>query len=550
MGDESPFSNSPHSSYLEGVQKHLAADPEGALKLPSGDITRELYVQTGAVGVNAGSGGTGGGALLPPLQRSRSLEERRSSMASSLRIPGAFRREFHQRKHGWKMAPAGPLTRNFLEFLTVYGHFAGEDLEDEDYLACDLDVVVGDEESPLMVEGGEDNGTANNTGKSSSLKAFFLLLKAFIGTGVLFLPKAFSNGGLAFSAGMLVLFAALSFYCYYALARTTTITGVSSFVDLGDQLFGPTMKYLILISIVVSQLGFVAAYTIFTAENLGAFLANTTGVKLPVWALVGFEALFLVPMSLIRNLTRLSLAALLANVFILGGLVTIVAYASADLLKNGPEPVQMFNKGSWSLFVGVAIFAFEGIGLIIPVQQSMRHPQNFPLVLAAVIVVCVVLFVGIGSLGYLTYGEKVQTVVIMNLPQTSPAVISIQLFYAMAIMLSVPLQLLPAIRILEARIFRKRLSGKVDPHTKWAKNVSRAAITLLTCLLAWEGSANLDLFVSFVGCFACVPLVYMYPPMLHARVMGEGRFWTKAADWALVFFGGFAALYTTYQLLV
>lgn len=39
-------------------------------------------------------------------------------------------------------------------------------------------------------------------------------------------------------------------------------------LDIGGTLYGPWMRYLILASIVVSQLGFVAAYTIFVAENL------------------------------------------------------------------------------------------------------------------------------------------------------------------------------------------------------------------------------------------------------------------------------------------
>lgn len=467
-------------------------------------------------------------------------------MASSMRLPGGFRREFQRRRYGWKLETAGPLTRNFLEFLTIYGHFAGEDLEDEDFLACDLDPASTiDEESPLISDSG-DNDSAN---KTSAIKAFFLLLKAFIGTGVLFLPKAFSNGGLGFSIGMLILFSIMSFYCYYVLAKTTIITGVTSFVDLGDQLFGKVMKYLILISIVVSQLGFVAAYTIFTAENLKAFVFNTIGIELEIWMVVIFESLFFVPMSFIRNLTKLSLAALLANVFILGGILTIVIYSFMDLAKTGVKEVKMFNSNSWSLFIGVAIFAFEGIGLIIPVQQSMKHPEKFPLVLGAVIFVCVILFVGVGSLGYLTYGEDVRTVVIMNLPQDSIPVIAIQLFYALAIMLSVPLQLLPAIRIMEARMFEKRQSGKVDVKTKWIKNLTRAVVTLFTCVLAWFGSANLDLFVSFVGCFACVPLVYMYPPMLHAKVIGKEQRGFKIMDWVLVVFGGFAAIYTTYELL-
>ena len=40
------------------------------------------------------------------------------------------------------------------------------------------------------------------------------------------------------------------------------------FADLGGTLYGPWMRYSILGSIVLSQLGFVAAYTIFVSQNL------------------------------------------------------------------------------------------------------------------------------------------------------------------------------------------------------------------------------------------------------------------------------------------
>ena len=39
-------------------------------------------------------------------------------------------------------------------------------------------------------------------------------------------------------------------------------------------MYGPWMRYLILGSIVVSQVGFVAAYTIFVAENLQVSLSS------------------------------------------------------------------------------------------------------------------------------------------------------------------------------------------------------------------------------------------------------------------------------------
>ncbi|KAG0675686.1 hypothetical protein C6P40_001406 [Pichia californica] len=532
---------------LKNVSKHLPTDPQNALKLPSGDITRDLY------------------HLSQPnkLRRSKSMSgneiERRGSMASQMRLPGGFRRDFIQmkkKKFGYTLTQPTFLTKNFLEFLTIYGHFAGEDIEDEDFLACDYDTSSPDkidEESPLLQQHQQQQQQQNklnsdsDSHKSSSLKAFFLLLKAFVGTGILFLPKAFSNGGLAFCIILLLLFSILSYYCYLFLSQTTIVTGISSFAELGNKLYGKTLKILILVSIVSAQIGFVAAYTVFTAENLKAFIKNTLNLDYPLYYFVIFETICFAPMSLIRNITKLSLAALLANVFILTGIATIIFYTSKDLILNGPSEIQMFNKDNWSLFIGVAIFAFEGIGLIIPVQQSMRNPEDFPKVLLAVICVCCFLFIGIGCLCYITYGENVQTVVILNLPQDSIAVISIQFFYALAIMLSVPLQILPAIRLMESRIFKRRLSGRIDPKTKIFKNLFRIFVTFITSIIAYLGSSNLDLFVSFIGCIACIPLVYMYPPMLHLKVVAKTKI-SKGVDIFLTIIGGIALIYTTSQL--
>ncbi|KAG7694902.1 hypothetical protein KL930_001225 [Ogataea haglerorum] len=536
-----PLSSS-HSSAIDdptlwkNVSKHLATDANGSLKLAGGDITRDLYTLP---------------AKKNNLRRSRSLTgadlpgERRGSAASQIRLPGGFRRQFilHKNsKYGHQLSKPTFFTRNFLEFLSIYGHFAGEDLEDEDYLACSYVIDKDtDEETPLL-EPRAHGGTA------STLKSFFLLLKSFVGTGVLFLPRAFYNGGILFCTLTLLFFGALSYWCYYILVLTKVKTRVSSFGDIGMILYGRNMKLLILSSIILSQIGFVAAYTIFTAENLRAFVLNFFGVDISLGNWVVMECVVFIPLSLIRNITKLSLAALLANIFILSGLVTIVYYASLDLIENGPAHVELFNQDKWSLFIGVAIFAFEGIGLIIPVQESMKHPEQYPKVLGAVIIVCSILFIGVGSLGYMTYGDQVNTVVILNLPQSSIAVRSIQLFYAIAILLSAPLQLLPAIRIIESRLYKRR-SGKTDSATKWSKNMFRTCMVVGTSLIAYLGSSNLDQFVSFVGSFACIPLVYMYPPMLHYKICAHTRL-MKIIDMSLVVLGGVAMVYTSYQVIV
>jgi proton-coupled amino acid transporter len=70
-----------------------------------------------------------------------------------------------------------------------------------------------------------------------------------------------------FSAVTLVLIALISLFSFLLLVETKSVVP-GSFGDIGGAIYGKWMRRAILTSVVVSQLGFVAAYTIFVAENL------------------------------------------------------------------------------------------------------------------------------------------------------------------------------------------------------------------------------------------------------------------------------------------
>jgi proton-coupled amino acid transporter len=105
-----------------------------------------------------------------------------------LKDPGGFRRHFVVDK-AVKQGKAPPhwMTRTFVEFLALYGHFGGEDLsEDEDDDEDEDDPFTrhrhsgdGDERTPLIRRPSGEQQEGNVT----SSKAVLLLIKAFFGTG-------------------------------------------------------------------------------------------------------------------------------------------------------------------------------------------------------------------------------------------------------------------------------------------------------------------------------------------------------------------------------
>jgi len=251
---------------------------------------------------------------------------------SEISVPGGFRREFmssHAKKEGKN--PPHWITSNFIDFLTLYGHYAGDDDFDEDYFSEDYGIsdyedeeseeesdeenemnlinhnkfenniyfdnekhkifetkssyeVLDNEEcnyhnksklsievenitenTPLLPSSSHSSlshhkskgnkqkkNNSSSQGTASEGKTLFLLLKAFVGTGILFLPKAFSNGGIIFSLILLALSGWLTYFTMILLIRCSEKFG-GSYGDIGKQLFGKPFKYMIQFSIALTQ---------------------------------------------------------------------------------------------------------------------------------------------------------------------------------------------------------------------------------------------------------------------------------------------------------
>lgn len=560
----SPRSDGPSAKAkqaLETVAPGLDEDEFSSLRLQGGDITRPIYRWTEEA--EARAQGRGRNQRSQSFHVSRPYPEDEVLDIGSIKAPGGMRRNYLRRVaaspsplgRGSEEATlaerrGGPrpklLTSNFIEFLTLYGHFAGEELEEDDevlepdeYFSSDefddTRVAFDDggseedrepmEDSALLTPGRRKRRRKDRggSGQNSSWGATLLLLKSFVGTGVLFLPKAYLNGGMLFSNLVLLFVACLSYYCFVLLVNTR-LAVEGSFGDIGGILYGKWMRAMILSSIVLSQIGFVAAYIVFTSENLQAFVLAVSNCQtlIPIKYMILMQMTVFLPFSLLRDISKLAITALIADGLILLGLIYLYYYNILTIVRNhGVADIVSFNPKDWTLFIGTAIFTFEGIGLIIPIQESMRKPRNFPWVLGGVMIIITILFISMGALSYAAYGSKTETVVILNLPQDDKFVNAVQFMYSLAILLSTPLQIFPAIRITETELFTR--SGKYNPYIKWQKNVFRFFVVMLCAAIAWGGADDLDKFVALVGCFACVPLVYIYPV-------------SRTSVWLLIFF--------------
>jgi solute carrier family 36 (proton-coupled amino acid transporter) len=102
------------------------------------------------------------------------------------------------------------------------------------------------------------------------------------------------------------------------------------------------------------------------------------------------------------------------------GLIICYYYSTQDLpplTERNFLPKNLFHQ--LPLFFGTTIFAFEGIALVLPLQNAMRKPQSFSKVLGVLnvgMVFVTAIYISFGAIGYWKYGEDTEGSLTLNLP--------------------------------------------------------------------------------------------------------------------------------------
>ncbi|KAI8979096.1 transmembrane amino acid transporter protein-domain-containing protein [Mycotypha africana] len=384
-------------------------------------------------------------------------------------------------------------------------------------------------------------------GTATSGKALFMLLKAFVGTGVVFLPRSFASGGLILSICLMIVIASICSLSFHILIKAQQSVG-GSYGEVARTLYGNWLYHLIDFFLCISQMVFVASYLIFISENIGLAVQTLNHCVTPfdarhyIWVVL----IVVIPITWIRKIAKLSYLAIIADIFILFGLACVVYFSSTAIVsQRGPGPnLKFVDSSSFGLMIGTAVFSFEGIGMVVPIVEGMKEPHNFGSVLLLGMVICTSIFVFIGSIGYIAYGDRTQASVVANMPR-EPLSITVQLLYSLAMILSSPFMLYPPLTIIEHALFKKHRSDRTHLRYKWLENFTRSLIPLTCAAISFGvGADGLDKFVSLVGSIACMPLCFIFPGMFHYKITRSS--FAKFCDVILILWGVGIEAYTLY----
>ena len=342
------------------------------------------------------------------------------------------------------------------------------DLEEEDWQRTPSTPTARRplDRSPSWLEDVEARREARQSGFTLQ-QAFLATVKSAVGPAVLYMPRGFEEGGLAFSLGMLVLSFALFGLGATRLLEAWALHG-RSYSGLMGKAFGLKGVYLCRVTIVLQQCGICLTYVIFIATNCRELWAYWTGATPTLATCCALQLLVLVPLSWIRDMQTFATTNLIANALILYALIVLALHATTTIAHDPPASLStlpLFNRESFYLFVGTSAFVYEGsAALVVPLQEaaasrtgaptwrSTRRFSTNPPKMYGPVRTCagiIATYICFGALNWIAYGKSTQVVLTLNLPR-GPWKASVQLAYSLAVVFTFPLQLYPAVQILKS----------------------------------------------------------------------------------------------------
>lgn len=201
-----------------------------------------------------------------------------------------------------------------------------------------------------------------------------------------------------------------------------------SFADVAESAFanGPIAlrcmskfaRYFVTISLFSTYFGSCSVYAVIVGDNARQMYLYYTDHEIDIRICILVFMLPLILLSCIRNLKFYAPVSMVANLCMATGLGITIYYFVTDLPALNTRPI-MGDISSIPSSIAITIFAIEAIGMVMPLENQMKTPQNFVGafgVLSQGMTMITFVYILLGFFGYWCFGNATEENITKNLP--------------------------------------------------------------------------------------------------------------------------------------
>ncbi|KAF9361797.1 hypothetical protein BGX26_011792 [Mortierella sp. AD094] len=355
--------------------------------------------------------------------------------------------------------------------------------------------------------------------QGSNLLAYANVVCVVAGTGTLGLPYALNMGGWI-SVGILVLSLIMSVYTAILLMKCLYYNGkyrLSSYQEIGRHAFGRVGLLAVWFFHTSIVLGAPVMYLILAGTELKGLISNDAiSAKAWIWISAAIVAVPFVAMKTLKEVAVMSIFGALATV-----VLVIVAVRGSIMDMSNPKygdvkhsSVILANLPSTVASISIC---FGGNVVYMHVEEAMRYPKSWNRVVAAALGTCSILYLATAIPGYLAYGDKAESPILVNLPKdvfTKVGTVLIIIHVILASPILLTSFALEFERLVDITVARR---GKVMERAY--RTILRLAIVGvvggIACTVPYFGD-----FLSLLGALGNCTLIFVLPILCYFKLIG------------------------------
>jgi amino acid permease len=242
----------------------------------------------------------------------------------------------------------------------------------------------------------------------------------------------------------------------------------------------------------------------------------------------GAWLIILTALAFIKDISKFNYLVLFSDVVLLTLLFTLDIVALDTIAHQGgiANDVQSFIPSSCLILVGMAIYAYTNITLVIPLGTITQPRSKYAAVLVISTIIMAMLYISTALFTYLAFGSETFSLSTLHLSKTSIFCQIFEILYAFTMIPTFVVFSFPITFNLD----------KATNHLSYGKAIQkivRILIIFLTLAFAIGFAEQWDQVMGIIGATVGNLLGFFLPPLLHLKLVAK-TLCQKIIDWIMI----------------